>query len=96
MPVTELLLLWLGTMALLIGYVGIARASDKVSQIVSLSASMVFWAVFALQSTNFLVYSGGQMFNNSVQSLAVIGVVFGFVTFILLLEVVMRAVQEST
>jgi hypothetical protein len=92
---TQTTLLWLATMALLVDYVGLARANGAKSQIVSFGSALVLWGAFAINATNFVVYSGGSEFYAGAQTLPVVGVIFGFATLVLLFEAVMRAVKGN-
>jgi hypothetical protein len=82
-------------MALLIDYVGLAKAEDAKSQIVAFGSALVFWGAFAINTTNFVVYSGGTRFLSGEYTLPLVGLVFGFATLILLFEAVVRGVSKN-
>lgn len=89
-------LIWIGTMAFFIDYVGLARANDPLARIVSFGSAVVLWTAFAMNATNFAVYSGGTEFELSGNTLPALGLIFGFATFILLVHAVLQGFKEST
>jgi hypothetical protein len=95
MHLSQLIILWMATMALLIDYVGVSKANGAKSQIVAFGAALVMWGAFVMNSTSFAIYSGGTEFHKSGETLPIIGVIFGFATLILLFEAVMRGFRES-
>lgn len=88
-------LLWLGTMALLVDYVALARANDGKSQLVALSLGFLLWAGFAMSSLGYTVTTSADMFTRESQLLAVIGLFGAAMSIVLLFEAAFRAVGES-
>jgi hypothetical protein len=94
MHLSQLIIIWMATMALLIDYVGVSKANGAKSQIVAFGAALVLWGGYTINSTSFAVYSGGTEFHKSGETLPIIGIVFGFATVVLLFEAVLRAWRE--
>ncbi|MFB6197592.1 MAG: hypothetical protein ABEI52_04895 [Halobacteriaceae archaeon] len=89
-------LLWLGTLALIVDYVGLARANDAQSRIVAFGFALLFWGAFALHSTGYYITTdSGVVIRRSAQSLTLLGILGAGVTLMLLFEAVMRAFASS-
>lgn len=93
--ITETTLLWLGTMALLADYVGIARAENALSQSVSFAVALVLWLGFTANSLAYTNLSGGLRFTFHSQSLRLIGTLFVVGTLILLFKSAFEAFKEA-
>lgn len=82
-------------MALLIDYIGLAKADNRLSKIISHVFSLLFWIAFAISSLNYQSISGGTGLESSSQALALIGLIGTVVTLVLLLAVGLGGVTET-
>lgn len=92
--ISETVLLWLATMALVIDYVGLSRSENGETQLITLAFALVFWGAFAIDSSNYALYSGASDFSQSSEALVMIGVLGAVVTFIMLVASVFREFQR--
>lgn len=91
MALTQTATLWLGTVALLVSYLGMVRASDRKTQTIMMGAALVVWAVFALAATNMTIYEGATVYQQGSQMLALLGVLGAGTSLIVLFETVFRS-----
>ena len=92
--VTQIGVFWLGTMALAISYLGIARATDRQSQIITLAFGIVFWGAFAISTTNYAIHRDATVYSTGSQALTLIGILGVGMSVVLLFEAVMRGVTD--
>lgn len=89
--ITQMTLLWLGTLALLTDYVALSQANDSKTQAVGLAFGLMFFAVFTINSTGYLtITDAGVTTVHESMALTVIGFVATATTLVLLLETGMR------
>lgn len=93
--ISETVLLWVGTMALVIDYVALARADNRLSTIIAHVFALLFWIVFTISALNYQAVSGGTTIDMSAQPLALIGFIGAVVTLILLVEVAFGAITDT-
>lgn len=93
--ISETVLLWVGTMALVIDYVAIAKADNRLSAIIAHVFSLLFWIAFAISSLNYQAISGGTTIESSAQSLALIGLIGAVTTVVLLLKIGLGGITET-
>lgn len=93
--ISETVLLWVGTMALLVDYVAIAKADNRLSAVIAHVFSLLFWVVFTISSLNYQTISGGTGIETSAQSLALIGLIGSVVTLVLLVAVAFGGITET-
>lgn len=91
----ETVLLWLGTMALLTDYAGIAKADNPASETIAYLFAALFWLAFVMNSLAYKQFSGGVQFETSAQSLALIGLVATITTLVLLFQSAFKAIQAA-
>ena len=93
--ISETLLVWLGTMALLVDYAGISKADNDISRAIAFVISLLLWLAFTMNSLGYQVYSGGTGFETSAQSLALIGLIASVVTLVLLVDSGFQAIKDA-
>lgn len=93
--ISETVLLWLGTFGLLVDYIGIAKAENRLSAIICYVFALLFWIVFTISSLNYQTVSGGVGIETSSQSLALIGLVAAVTTIVLLVAVAFGGITET-
>jgi hypothetical protein len=93
--IEQVTLLWLGTMALLVDYVGLSRASDGKSQAVALALGFLLWAGFTMASLGYTITANATVYTRESQLLAVIGLFGAAMSIVLLFEAAFRAVGDS-
>lgn len=93
--ISETVLLWVGTMALVINYVAIAKADNRLSAIIGHVFSLLFWIAFSISSLNYQAISGGTTIESSAQSLALIGLIGVVTTVLLLVDIVFGGILDT-
>jgi len=83
-------------MALLVDYVGLARAANHTSQALSYGVALLFWVAFALNALQFEVHSGGGIASSSSQALALIGLLLAAATLLLLVVSAVEAIGSAS
>lgn len=93
--ISETVLIWLATIALLVDYVAVAKANDRLSASISFVISLLFWLAYTMNALNYMTYSGGEGFQNSAQGLALIGLVASVTTLVLLVATAFGGVTDA-
>lgn len=93
--ISETVLLWLGTMALLVDYAGLARAENKASEGIAYAFAFVLWLAFTMNALSYQVYSGGTALTANTQSLWLLGVLGTIATLVLLVATAFDGVAEA-
>lgn len=93
--ISETLLMWLGTMALLVAYTGVSRADNDLSAAIAYLFAFLLWLAFTMHSLGYQTFSGGVAIESSAQSLALIGLVGVIVTLVLLVDVSLDAIRDA-
>ena len=94
--ITTLGLYWLATMGLITDYIGLSRASDYKTQAAALGFGFLFFIVFTITSLgHFTITDAGTVIRQSSQALAVVGLIASAGTLLLLVDVAMRALNQT-
>lgn len=93
--ISETVLLWLGTMALLVNYAGIAKADNDASAGIAYGFALVLWLSFTMNALGYSVYSGGSSFTAASESVWLIGIVATIITLVLLISVAFDGVKDA-
>lgn len=81
------IMLWMGTMALLITYTGLSKANDVKSRFVALAFALLFWAGFTMHSLGYqYTTETGVEISRSDQSLAIMGMLGVAIVIVLMLD----------
>jgi len=94
-------LLWIGTVALLSTFGGLAISVPRFQQgetsligIMAYGFSLMFWGLFTLHSTGYIqTIGGGVTLKNSASSLTVVGMIGAILSVVLLLDAALRSVR---
>jgi hypothetical protein len=93
--ISQTILLWLGSMALLADYVGLARAENLPPKLMTWVFALVFWLAFTQNSLAFTVTEGGEVFTRSAETLQLIGILGTVTTLVLLFMGVFEAFKNG-
>lgn len=93
--ISETVLLWIGTIALLTDYAGVARASDSKSRALAFVFSLAFWLAFTMNALAYIHTSGGTVYRHSSRALGLIGLFATAITLLLLVEAAFTAIKEG-
>lgn len=93
--ISETVLLWLGTIALLVNYAGLARAENKASEGIAYAFAFVLWLTFTMNALSYQVFSGGSALAAGSQSLWVLGILGTIATLVLLVATAFDGIAEA-
>jgi hypothetical protein len=93
--ITETLLIWLGTVGLLADYVALSRAKDAQTRAVGLAVGLLFYALFTMRAMDYTIWTdAGVQIQGTSMALALVGFIVTAMTFVLLLETGLRALNQ--
>lgn len=93
--ISETVLLWLGTMALLVNYTGLARAETDESKVIAFVFALVMWLAFTMNALSYQTYSGGTTIPVSSQSLWLLGILGVVGTIVLLIDAGFSGIKNA-
>lgn len=89
--------MWLGTLALLVDYVALAKADNLLTQVVGLAFGLLFWAGFVISSLGYTITTNsGVVLTRSSQMLALLGFLGFAATFVLTVRAVMEVMKSNS
>jgi len=99
----QIAVLWLGTVALTIQFVGLYWSVQRYREdepslegLIAYAFGLVFWAAFAMHSTNYLhITNTGTEITQSSQTLFLIGLLGGATCVVLLLDASFRVLKSA-
>lgn len=95
--VEQLGVYWMGTMALLITYVALARSQNMQTQIIALGFALLFWTGFTMNAGGYTITTNaGRELTRSSQSLSLLGLLGVGVVFVVLVKTAFEAVKEAS
>lgn len=95
--VEQLGVYWLGTMALLITYVALARSQNLQTQIIALGFALLFWTGFTMNAGGYsIITNSGVELTRSSQSLSLLGILGVGVVFVVLVKTVFDAIAKAS
>jgi len=101
--IEQLLLMWVGTMAIGLTFGGLTVAVPEYDNnegslvgIIAFAFAFMFWALFTLHSTGYMVVLGsGVSMQNNAGSLMIVGIIGGLTTLLLLFDAAMRTIKAA-
>jgi len=90
--ISETVLLWTGTVALLVDYVGLEKATRPDERAIAFVFSLLFWIAFTLNSLGYNHFTSTGAIRQSSQVHALIGLLGVITTLVLLLRAALGAI----